>query len=63
MSTNLARPTRRRFVLAQMEINGNVIRPQRRTAPFLVGTRDFASWVAGAVGTTSNDPASVEVSS
>jgi hypothetical protein len=33
-----------------LSIDGNVIVPQRGTAPFRVGTRDFGSWFTGAVG-------------
>lgn len=34
----------------QLQISGTVITPARGTAPFRVGTRDFGSWFAGAVG-------------
>jgi hypothetical protein len=33
-----------------LSIDGNVIVPERGTAPFRVGTRDFGSWFEGAVG-------------
>jgi hypothetical protein len=33
-----------------LSIDGNVIRPVDGTAPFRVGTRDFGSWFAGAIG-------------
>ncbi|WP_216207199.1 LamG domain-containing protein [Amycolatopsis aidingensis] len=34
----------------QMEIRGNIITPENGTAPLRVGTRDFESWFAGAIG-------------
>jgi hypothetical protein len=34
----------------QLQIDGSVVTPQHGTAPFRVGTRDFASWFAGAIG-------------
>ncbi|QUQ64623.1 LamG-like jellyroll fold domain-containing protein [Kutzneria sp. CA-103260] len=34
----------------QLQISGSVVTPRHGTAPFRVGTRDFASWFAGAIG-------------